>query len=195
LSVVELSTPLDEGAVRALHVGDVVTVTGVVVTARDRAHAYLAGADVRGELPFELAGGVIYHCGPIGQKTAAGLRVISAGPTTSARMNPYERLVVERYGVRAIIGKGGMADELLETFSRVGCVYLSAYGGCGALYARHIGTVVDVFKQEEFGAPEALWLLEVQGFPAIVTMDAHGGSLHREIRQRSRQAAADLGLP
>ena len=192
MTEISLTTPLREEVVRKLRVGDLVAVTGTVVTARDRAHAYLAGGDVRSELPFDLAGGVIYHCGPIARRTPAGLTVVSAGPTTSARMAPYEAAVVERYGVRALIGKGGLPEEFLDTFARLGCVYLSAYGGCGALYARHIRRVRQIFKEEEFGSPEAFWVLEVERFPAIVSMDARGGSRHREVWERSREALRDL---
>ncbi len=194
MSTVDLHIPLCEKNVRRLRVGDAVTLTGVVVTARDRAHAYLANEGLQKELPFELDGGVLYHCGPIARETDSGLAVVSAGPTTSARMNPYQAAVVERFGIRGIVGKGGMSDELLETFSRVGCVYLSAYGGCGALYARHIKEVNAVFKREEFGSPEAFWVLKVEGFPALVTMDTHGSSLHRDVHRRSRQVAKGMGL-
>jgi tartrate/fumarate subfamily iron-sulfur-dependent hydro-lyase beta chain len=193
VSEIDLTTPLSEDVVRRLRVGDLVAVTGVIVTARDRAHAYLAGADVRSELPFNLAGGVIYHCGPLARRTPGGLTVVSAGPTTSARMAAYEAAVVERYGVRAVIGKGGLPDDLLDSFARLGCVYLAAFGGCGALYARHIRRVLQVFKEAEFGGPEAFWVLEVERFPAIVSMDTHGGSLHGEVRERSREALRNLG--
>jgi fumarate hydratase class I len=193
VSQVDLTTPLGEEVVRRLRVGDRITVTGTIVTARDRAHAYLAGADVRGELPFDLAGGILYHCGPLARRTSGGLEVVSAGPTTSARMVTYEAAVVERYCVRAVIGKGGLPEEFLDTFARLGCVYLAAFGGCGALYARHIRRVLQVFKEAEFGGPEAFWVLEVERFPAIVSMDTHGGSLHGEVRERSREALRRLG--
>jgi fumarate hydratase class I len=192
VSEIDLSTPLSEEVVRGLRVGDLVAVTGTIVTARDRAHAYLGGADVRGELPFDLVGGVIYHCGPLARRTRTGLTVVSAGPTTSARMALSEAAVVERYGVRAVMGKGGLPEDILATFARLGCVYLSAYGGCGALYARHIRRVVQVFKEAEFGAPEAFWVLEVAGFPAIVSMDTRGESLHGQVRERSREALRNL---
>ena len=192
MSTIDLRIPLSDEDIRELRVGDAVALSGAVVTARDRAHAYLADEGLDGELPFDLAGGVIYHCGPIVRETEAGLTVVSAGPTTSTRMNAYQATVVERFGVRAVIGKGGMAEELLETFGRLGCVYFSAYGGCGALYARHITEVKDVFKREEFGSPEALWALRVEGFPVLVTMDTHGGSLHRDVRGRSQRAAEGL---
>jgi len=192
VSDIDLATPLSEEVVRRLRVGDLVAVTGTVVTARDRAHAYLAASDVRGELPFDLAGGILYHCGPLARRTSGGLEVVSAGPTTSARMAAYEAAVVERYGVRAVIGKGGLPEDLLDGFARLGCVYLSAFGGCGALYARHIRRVLQVFKEAEFGGPEAFWVLEVERFPAIVSMDTHGGSLHGEVRERSREALRNL---
>ena len=192
MSVIELRLPLDEATVRKLRVNDSVALTGIIITARDRAHAYLAEADRRGELPFDLEGSVLYHCGPIARKTAAGPVVVSAGPTTSARMDPYEALVIARYGVRAVMGKGGMSEGLLKTFARDGCVYLSAYGGCGALYAGRVRRVLDTFKAEEFGSPEAFWLLEVEELPALVTMDSQGGDLHGDVRRRSREQAAIL---
>ena len=192
MSVIKLRPPLDEDTVRKLRVGDTVALTGTIVTARDQAHAYLAEAGRRDELPLDLSGGVLYHCGPTARETESGLTVVSAGPTTSARMNPYEAAVIERYGVRAIIGKGGMDEELLKTFARLGCVYLSAYGGCGALYARHIRAVLSVLREEEFGSPEAFWLLKVEGFPALVTMDTQGGDLHGEVRRRSKERVATL---
>ncbi len=195
MSSIELRPPLEEYAVRKLRVGDVITLTGAIVTARDRAHAYLAEADRRDELPFDLAGGLVYHCGPIARETESGLTVVSAGPTTSSRMNAYQAAVVERYGVRAIVGKGGMDEGLLKTFADLGCVYLSSYGGCGALYARHIRTVLRVFKAEEFGSPEAFWVLDVDSFPALVTMDTKGGNLHAEVRRRSKERAGRLQKP
>jgi len=194
VSTVDLHIPLSEKEVRGLQVGDAVTLTGVVVTARDHAHAYLMDEGRQEELPFDLHGGVLYHCGPIARETDSGLVVISAGPTTSARMNPYQAAVVERFGIRGIVGKGGMSDELLETFRRVGCVYFSAYGGCGALYARHIKGVNALFKREEFGSPEAFWVLEAKGFPVLVTMDTHGSSLHRDVHERSRQVAKEMEI-
>jgi len=194
VSTIDLRIPLTGEDVRALRVGEAVTLSGTVVTARDRAHAYLADEGLDEELPFDLAGGVIYHCGPIVREAESGLTVVSAGPTTSARMNPYQATVVERFGLRAIIGKGGMAEDLLEAFGRLGCVYLSAYGGCGALYARHITEVKAIFKREEFGSPEAFWVLMMKGFPALVTMDTHGGSLHREVRERSLRVAGKMRL-
>jgi fumarate hydratase class I len=192
VSTIGLRIPLSDEDVRAVRVGDAVALTGTMVTARDRAHVYLAGEAEDEGVSSYLAGGVIYHCGPVVREGESGLRVVSAGPTTSARMNAYESAVIKRFNVRAVVGKGGMAEELLEIFSRVGCVYLSAYGGCGALYARHITEVAGVFKREEFGSPEALWVLRVEGLPVLVTMDTHGGSLHRDVRGRSQRAAEGL---
>jgi fumarate hydratase class I len=122
----------------------------------------------------------------------AKTRVMLLAPVIAAQKGEF-RDVVERYGVRAVMGKGGLPDDLLATFTRLGCVYLSAYGGCGALYARHIRRVLQVFKEAEFGGPEAFWVLEVADFPAIVSMDTRGESLHGQIRERSREALRNLG--
>ena len=183
---VKLTTPLSEKDVRALEVGDRVLLSGQVVTARDRAHRYLVEEAVPGKLPFDLAGGVVYHCGPVTRRRDDGTwELIAAGPTTSARMNAYVGALVERFGVRAIIGKGGMAAGLLKTFGECGAVYLSAVGGAAQVLAAAVERIDGCHKVDEFGAPEGLWLLGVRDFPTVVTMDAHGRSLHDEVEATS----------
>ncbi|MFH1126044.1 MAG: fumarate hydratase C-terminal domain-containing protein, partial [Candidatus Altiarchaeota archaeon] len=149
----KLKTPLSEGEVRKLKVGNEVELSGVIVTARDTAHKYLTQKNPK--LPLSLEGLVLYHCGPI----VEGRSVIAAGPTTSIREEPYEAEVIRRYGIRGIIGKGGMGDRTLDALKRYGAVYLSAVGGAAAVMASSIEKTIDVYMLEEFGVPEAFWIL------------------------------------
>src|SRR5262245_4466651 len=178
---IRLQTPLDEAAVRRLRAGDMVLLSGTVFTGRDEVHKYLYKG---GDLPH-LAGGVIYHCGPVVLKEKGGYRVVAAGPTTSIREEPYQAAIVERYGVKAVIGKGGMGAKTLEACKQHGCVYLHAIGGAAQVYAGCIEGVDGVYL-EQFGSPEAVWQLRVKDFPAVVTMDAHGRSLHQEVSDVSK---------
>src|SRR5689334_8368759 len=186
---VTLRAPLDERAVRSLKVGDVVLVSGPMFTGRDAVHSYL----VKHEPPVDLRGAVLYHCGPVVVKDGDGWRVTAAGPTTSIREEPYQAEILERYGIRAVIGKGGMGAKTLAAMREFGGVYLNAIGGAAQFYARAIERVTGVSLME-FGTPEAMWHLTVKDFPAIVTMDAHGNSLHKDIEQTSGEHLESLGV-
>jgi fumarate hydratase class I len=189
---IALTTPLDEDAVRSLRVGDVVLISGQVFTGRDAVHAYL----VKQPPPVDLRGAVLYHCGPVVRKEGDGWRVTAAGPTTSIREEPYQAEILRRYGVRAVIGKGGMGAKTLEGLKETGAVYLNAVGGAAQFYARCIEAVDDV-SLLDFGTPEAMWHLRVRDFPAIVTMDAHGASLHKDLEAASAHELTSLadGVP
>ncbi len=184
---IELRLPLDEAGVRALRAGDVVSISGVMVTGRDAAHTFLLAED-RPEYRRLLEGRLIYHCGPVVRKREGGWDFVSAGPTTSIREEPFQAEVIARYGLRGVVGKGGMGPKTLAACQQHGAVYLHAIGGAGAAIASSVRRVLDVHMLEEFGVPEALWVIEVEGFPAIVTMDSHGTSLHAEVATRSRAA-------
>jgi fumarate hydratase class I len=177
---VPLQAPLTEEAVRSLKVGDLVLVSGPMFTGRDAVHAYL----MKHEPPVDLRGSVLYHCGPVVVKEGEGWRVTAAGPTTSIREEPYQGEIIKRYGVRAVIGKGGMGARTLASMKEHGAVYLNAIGGAAQFYAGAIRSA-DGVSLLEFGTPEAMWHLTVQDFPAIVTMDAHGNSLHKDIEHES----------
>jgi fumarate hydratase class I len=177
---VVLRTPLTEEAVRSLKVGDIVLVSGRAYTGRDAVHHHLMSH----EPPVDLRGAVLYHCGPVVAKDGDRWRVTAAGPTTSIREEPYQADVIRRYGVRAVIGKGGMGGRTLAALKEHGAVYLNAIGGAAQFYARTI-TQVDGVSLLEFGTPEAMWHLQVEDFPAIVTMDAHGNSLHGDVERAS----------
>lgn len=185
---IHLELPLTGKAVRELRCGQQVLLSGRLCTARDAAHKYLVSPAAALPPGLSLSGGCLYHCGPVVIPAADGAvwHVTAAGPTTSAREEPYEAEVIRRYGIRAIIGKGGMGAATLDACHQYGCVYLSAVGGAAQLLANAVQEVVKVHFLEQFGSPEAMWELEVADFPAIVTMDSHRGNLHAHIRNDSR---------
>jgi fumarate hydratase class I len=187
----ELKVPCDEAAIRELKCGDFVEITGVIVTGRDAAHTFLLEED-REVYRKLLDGTVIYHCGPVVKKDNGEWRFLSAGPTTSAREEPYQYDVIKNYGLRGVIGKGGMGPKTLKACEEFGAVYLHALGGAGALAAARVKKVHDVKMLDEFGVPEAFWVIEVEKFPVIVTMDSHGKNLHDDVRENSEKAYREL---
>lgn len=182
-----LTPPLSEETVRALRVGDVVLVTGDLYTGRDAVHAHL----MKNPPPVDLNGAALYHCGPVMLKEGDRWVVKAAGPTTSIREEPYQADIIKKYGVRAVIGKGGMGAKTLAALKEAGAVYLNGIGGAAQYYARTVERVLGV-NLIEFGIPEAMWHLRVNGFAAIVTMDAHGNSLHADVEKKTGDALAGL---
>lgn len=203
-----LTVPISEKDIRALHIGDQVLLSGVMFTGRDAAHKYMKESFIAGpcqasERPLYdilkrgLAGGVIYHCGPVVKKVgqASGLpdryEFVAAGPTTSIREEPYQAAVIEHFGLRGVIGKGGMGGKTLAACQKLGAVYLHAIGGAATLIAESVKEVVAVHKLD-FGVPEAFWQIRVEDFPCVVTMDSHGQSLHDTIEAESKRKLAEL---
>jgi fumarate hydratase class I len=188
--MITISTPVSEDAVRALKVGDEIAINGTLFTGRDAVHKYLhEGGQLPAGVSFE--GGILYHCGPVIIKDDEGAwKCVAAGPTTSIREEPYQWQVIRDFKLRAVIGKGGMGDKTLQACREHGCVYLHAVGGAAQVLAQCIKRVPNVYFMEEFGAPEAIWEFHVVQFPAIVTMDAHGNSLHREVLAASQAELA-----
>ena len=179
--MIPLRVPISEETIRSLKTGDSVAISGTLFTGRDVVHKFLHEG---GALPPEVqfAGGIIYHCGPVVLKDDSGAwKVTAAGPTTSIREEPYQGGIIRKYGLRGVIGKGGMGDNTLAACQEAGCVYLHAIGGAAQVLAESIRRVRNVYFLKEFGSPEAIWELEVEDFPAVVTMDAHGNSLHKEV--------------
>lgn len=188
--MIPLTSPFTEAKIRALRVGDEVAITGVLFTGRDAVHKYLHEG---GELPagVNLRDGLIYHCGPVVLRDEQGRwQVVAAGPTTSIREEPYQDAIIKRFGLRGVIGKGGMGERTLAACRECGCVYLHAVGGAAQVLAECVKQVRNVHLLEKFGSPEAIWELEVENFPAVVTMDAHGHSLHRDILAASQAELA-----
>ena len=160
---------------------------GVQRTGRDAVHHHL----MQHEPPVDLRGGIVYHCGPVVAKQGEGWTITAAGPTTSIREEPYQADIIGRYGIRAVMGKGGMGAKTLAGLKEHGAVYLNAVGGAAQFYAKAI-TRVDGVSLLEFGSPEAMWHLQVEDFPAIVTMDSHGNSLHKDVEAASGKALDQL---
>ena len=183
MTEIGLTIPLTDEMVRNLKIGDVVYLTGTIFTARDEAHLHALDAARTGkELPVSFANGAVYHCGPIMQQDDKGTwHVVAAGPTTSSRMNSLEPEFIEKFGVRAIIGKGGMSKPTVDAMKMNGCVYLAFTGGAAILAAQGIKGVRGVHWYE-LGMPEALWILDCIRFgPVIVAIDAHGNSLYEDV--------------
>jgi len=199
----KLTVPISERQIRALKIGDSVLLSGVIFTGRDAAHKYMVESFIKGRCPdserqlYELlkkglAGGVIYHCGPVVKKRPDGkYEFVAAGPTTSIREEPYEADVIKHFGLRAVIGKGGMGEKTLAACQQFGAVYLHAIGGAATLIAESCKEVVAVHKLE-FGVPEAFWEIRVEDFPCVVTMDSHGQSLHEQVRQSSQEKLREV---
>jgi len=189
-----LQLPLSEADVRSLSCGQQVLLSGPVFTARDAAHKYLAATTPENPaLPPGLIGGAVYHCGPVTIRDEAGhWQITAAGPTTSSRENTYMPDVIRRYGLRAIIGKGGMDAGTVAACQQCGCVYLQAVGGAAQVLAEAIVQVAEPYFLQEFGAPEAIWPLQVRDFPAIVSIDANGHSLHESTLADSRRRLREL---
>lgn len=188
---VVLQAPITEEQIRELKVGDVVRITGMMYTGRDAIHKYLSDHDC----PVDLNGQVIYHCGPVMLKDEDGKwHVAAAGPTTSIREEPYQGDIMKKFGIRAVIGKGGMGPKTLAALKEHGGVYLNAIGGAAQYYADCIKSVEGV-NFMEFGIPEAMWHLRVEGFKAVVTMDSHGNSLHEDVDKSSLEKLEQFKEP
>ena len=201
----QISIPFGDESIRSLKVGDPVLLSGTMVTGRDAAHKWMVESFIKGtHTPTDddqevyqkikplLDGGVIYHCGPV----VSGLddqnyKFVAAGPTTSTREEPYQGDVMRHFNIKGVIGKGGMGVKTLQACQEVPGVYFHAVGGAASLIAQSVLEVPAVYKLE-FGVPEAMWVIRVKDFPAVVTMDAHGSSLHAEIESESRTALEEL---
>jgi fumarate hydratase subunit beta len=187
----KLTFPFTEDKIRALKVGDEVLISGVVFTGRDAVHKYLHEG---GKLPpgVTLKDGIMYHCGPVMMSQPDGtFKCTACGPTTSIREEPYQWQVICDFGLRGVIGKGGMGAKTQAACKEYGCVYLHAIGGAAHVLADCVKQVRNVYFKDEFGSPEAIWELDVADFPAVVTIDAHGNSLHEEIFAKSKAALAE----
>jgi len=201
----EINIPISDETIRELKVGEPVALTGVMITGRDVVHKWLIETFIKKTRPPQgedlqvyealkpiLAGGVIYHCGPV----VSGLdtkqyKFVAAGPTTSIREEPYQADVMKHFNLKGVIGKGGMGAKTLKGCQEAPGVYFHAIGGAATLIAQSVTKVLGVYKLE-FGVPEAIWVIEVKDFPAVVTMDAHGQSLHEAVERDSARVLAEL---
>lgn len=197
--MIKLRMPISDEEIRSLKVGDTVLLSGVMLTGRDAVHKWMIDTFIEKKIPPtpsdeeiyqsigpQLDGGVIYHCGPV----VAGLdtgdyKFVAAGPTTSIREEPYQGRVMEHFNIKGVVGKGGMEPKTLAACGSVPGVYFHAIGGAATLIAESVKKVLGVHKME-FGVPEAIWVLDVEDFPVVVTMDSHGNSIHAEIEEKSK---------
>lgn len=201
----ELTTPISDQTVRDLPVGETIELSGVVVTGRDMVHKWLVETFIKktrkpvgDDLQVYDAirplfdGGVIYHCGPVVAGMDTGdYRFIAAGPTTSMREEAYQADVLKHFNLKGVIGKGGMGEKTLAACHEVSSVYFNAVGGAAVLIASTVKKVLAVHKLE-FGSPEAIWVIEVERLPLVVTMDAHLHNLHQNIKAKSSAVLDDL---
>ncbi len=171
--------PVPPETLKRLQVNDVLYVTGKLFTARDTAHMKMRAMKPK-DLPFDPSDMGLYHCGPLMKKEDGRWIAVSAGPTTSSRMEEFEDIILDRFGFHMIIGKGGMGERTSKALKKTGSVYAAFPGGAGVLAAEKITQVPQVYWLEELGMPEAVWILEVSEFgPLVVAMDSLGHSLYR----------------
>ena len=198
-----LTIPIGNEDIRSLHIGDTVFLNGIIVLGRDAAHKFMVESFIRNpvspdeaplyeELKGLLGGGVIYHCGPVVSKDDDGNWIfVAAGPTTSIREEVYQPEVIAHFNLKGVIGKGGMGPNTLKANAQQPAVYFHAIGGAASLIAQSVKEVVTVHKME-FGVPEAMWVIRVEDFPVVVTMDSHGQSIHDRVEARSKEKLAEL---
>ena len=201
----KLTIPIEDDAIRSLQMGDPVALSGVMLTGRDAVHKWMIDTFIKKTRPPEgddlevyeaikplLAGGVIYHCGPVVSGLDTGdYKFVAAGPTTSIREEPYQGDVMRHFNIKGVIGKGGMGGQTLAACQEVPGVYFHAVGGAASLIAQSVQQVQGVYKLD-FGVPEAMWVIEVKDFPVVVTMDANRNSLHADIEAKSEAALTAL---
>ncbi len=172
--------PVSTEKIRKLNVGDIIYVTGKIFTARDEAHHMMLEKD-KDSLDFNPSEMALFHCGPLMKKENGKWKVVSAGPTTSSRMEIFEDKFIEKYGINIIIGKGGMGERTEKALQKFGCVYTAYTGGAGALAADRVENVPAVYWLDELGMPEAVWIFKVKEFgPLVVAIDSHGKSIYRD---------------
>ncbi|MEM2901742.1 MAG: FumA C-terminus/TtdB family hydratase beta subunit [Candidatus Bathyarchaeia archaeon] len=180
-----LNTPLTEEEIRRVRVRDIIYLTGELYTIRDMAYER-AVKTIRegGSLPFNLKDRAIWHCGPILREEEGEWRPISLGSTTSSRFTSQAAQLVEECGVKLIVGKGFMGNEVLKAFRNRGAAYALTTGGAAAYYAEKVRRVIDVYWRD-LGMPSAVWVLEVEELgPLIVGMDSYGGDMFAEAARR-----------
>lgn len=202
----EITIPISDEVIRSLHAGDPVELTGVMLTGRDAVHKWMSDTFIKKTRPAKgddlqvyeeikkyLDQGVLYHCGPVVSGLATKeYKFVAAGPTTSTREEPYQADVMRHFNIKGVVGKGGMGAKTLQGCMDTPGVYFHAIGGAAAFLAQTVQKVLGVYKLDEFGVPEAMWVIEVKKFPVVVTMDAHGVSKHSTLDESSHKVLDDL---
>ena len=199
MATYRLKTPISEEDIRKLNVNDVIYITGTMITARDAAHRRALELHNEGKrLPLNLQGLAVFHCGPIVKKEDDKWIIVAAGPTTSTRMDIFEDEFIKNFKVRVVIGKGGMGKRTTDAMEKYGAVYGAFTGGAAVLAARAVKNVRSV-EWYDLGMPEAMWVMEVEGFgPLTVAIDAHGNNLFenvlRKVEESKQKIYEKLGI-
>lgn len=202
----ELTVPISDEDIRSVHIGEPILLSGIMMTGRDAVHKWMSDTfikktrqpkgddlEVYEEIKKILDQGVLYHCGPVVSGIATKeYKFVAAGPTTSTREEPYQADVMKHFNIRGVIGKGGMGAKTLKGCMETPGVYFHAIGGAASYLAQTVQKVLGVYKLEEFGVPEAMWVVEVKNFPVVVTMDSHGQSKHSTLDESSKQVLDEL---
>lgn len=189
--IIPVKSPCKKDTVSSLNMGDVISISGIIVTGRDAFHKYAFTNYVHAknfDYPYSEIKGLLnnaflYHCGPVMKKQENAWKFIAGGPTTSIREEPYEDEIIEHFNLSGVIGKGGMGYKTKNSLMKNKAVYLHATGGAASLIANRVKQVRNVFFLKEFGIPEAVWVLEVENFLCTVTIDSNGNSLHEKIKK------------
>ena len=201
----EITIPISPETIRELHTGDTVALTGILATGRDTVHKWMIDTFIRKTREpvgddlevYEVIKPIfkeslIYHCGPVVTGLDTGdYKFVAAGPTTSIREEPYQSEVMHHFDMRGVIGKGGMGANTLQACQDAPAAYFHAIGGAATLIAESVEEVLGVYKLD-FGVPEAIWVLKVNQFPVVVTMDAHGKSIHEDVQAASLEKLQTL---
>ena len=202
----ELTIPISAEDIRSVQIGEPVLLSGIMMTGRDAVHKWMSDTFIKKtrqpkgddlqvyeEIKKILDQGVLYHCGPVVSGIATKeYKFVAAGPTTSTREEPYQADVMKHFNIRGVIGKGGMGPKTLKGCMETPGVYFHAIGGAASYLAQTVQKVLGVYKLEEFGVPEAMWVVEVKNFPVVVTMDSHGQSKHSTLDESSKQVLDEL---
>ena len=184
----DFTTPLTEAQSRALRVNDTVTLQGTLFGIRDATHIHMF--DRGRKTRFDLRGHAVIHTAPNVRKTPTGYEPICVGTTTSDRMERFTAPLMREYGVRLVIGKGGLREGSLQAFKEFGGAYLAIIGGTAALETTWIEAIEDVDLDDLH--PESLWKFRVNGFgPLLVAMDSHGSSLYTEVKTAAQHRRAE----
>ena len=188
MTVYNLRTPVSEDEVKQLRLKDIVYLSGTIITARDSAHKRALNLHKKGkQLPINIEGLAVFHCGPVVKQKNGKWIVVAAGPTTSTRLELFEAQFIKNFKVRVVIGKGGMGKKTVDAMKQYGAFYGAFTGGAAVLAAKAIKQVKGV-EWRDLGMPEAMWILEVEDFgPLTVAIDAHGNNLFQTIHNNTEK--------
>lgn len=192
----KLNLPLNDAEIEKLQIGDILYLNGLMFMGRDEAHERALEHAKEGKpFPIDPKGLALFHCGPVVQQTQEGKWIVkAAGPTTSSRMNLFEPEFLEAFGIKVIIGKGGMDDRTLAALQKHKAVYTTFTGGAGVLGAMGIkNSTMKEVHWLDLGTPEALWVFEGDNFgPLVVAMDSHGHSLLKNVREKAKENVKNI---